>query len=346
MSVKIFPLALIMLFVLLFVMAVSATNGAMHISMGELPDILFSATHADDLQMKANVFWQIRLPRVCLGALVGAGLAISGAALQGIFRNPLADPGLIGISSGAAFSAVIVIVAIANFQHIPFVATLNGFYLLPITTFIGALITSWIVYTFSKANGKVVVGTLLLTGIAMNALSGSLTGVLTYTATDAQLRNITFWSMGSLGGASWETVMHILPFIVIPCIGLPYFAKALNVFALGEDEAHAIGVPVQLLKTLVLVFSTMAVGASVALCGIIGFIGLVVPHLTRMSFGSDHTRVLPFSALGGATILTLSDLIARTIVSPAELPIGIVTALIGTPVFITILWKEKKKSEL
>ena len=346
MSIKNFPLVFTMLIVLVISIAISATSGAMHISTEELLDILFSRTSADGLQMKANVFWQIRLPRVCLGALVGAGLAISGAALQGVFRNQLADPGLIGISSGAAFSAVIVIVAVANFQHIPFVASLNGFYLLPVTTFIGALITSWIVYTFSKANGKVVVSTLLLTGIAMNALSGSLTGILTYTATDAQLRNITFWSMGSLGGASWETVTHILPFIVLPCIGLPYFARALNVFALGEDEAHAIGVPVQLLKTLVLVFSTMAVGASVALCGIIGFIGLVVPHVIRISFGSDHSRVLPLSALGGAIILTLADLIARTIVSPAELPIGIVTALLGTPVFITILWKEKRKNEL
>lgn len=333
---------------LVVIMILSSCIGAVKITFPELFSILANKTGLSDVQnyrsQQAAVLFNIRLPRVMLGVLIGAGLGISGAAIQGLFRNPLAEPGLIGISSGATLFAVLMIVLeIGVFKMLK--GTL-GFYSLSIAAFTGACLTTIIIYRLSMKNGKTVTSTLLLVGIAINALTGSITGLLTYMATDEQLRTITFWSLGSLGGASWETVTGLLPFIAIPVFGLPFLAKSLNVFALGDAQALHMGIDVKIIKRSIILLATMAVGASVAVAGMIGFIGLVIPHVIRMAFTADHRLVIPGSAILGAALLTLADLTARTIVAPAELPIGILTALIGTPVFLYIIITERNKNKL
>jgi iron complex transport system permease protein len=329
---------------LLMTLVVSVGIGALRITPYEIGLIIAKSLgySVDVDSTKEAILLAIRLPRVCLAVLVGAGLAISGAAIQGLFRNPLADPGLIGISSGASLAAVMMIVL-----EVKFFQTLTGvlgIYALSVVAFAGACVTAFLVYRIARMAGKDVITTMLLTGIAINALSGALTGIMTYLATDEQLRNITFWSLGSLGGASWASVLGILPFTIVALVGIPRLAKSLNLLALGESQASMLGVNLKSIKRQVIIFSTMAVGTSVAVAGIIGFVGLVIPHLIRMGAGSDHRRVLTGSALGGAIVLTLADSLARTIVAPAELPIGILTALIGTPVFLWILFRERRRA--
>lgn len=322
----------------------SAGIGAVRVSPYEIGLIISkSLGYTVDVDpAKEAILLAIRLPRVCLAVLIGAGLALSGAAIQGLFRNPLADPGLIGISSGASLAAVMMIVLeVSVFQKL---TGLLGMYALSVVAFLGACVTALLVYRIARMAGKDVITTMLLTGIAINALSGALTGIMTYLATDEQLRNITFWSLGSLGGASWTSVLAILPFMAIALVGIPRLAKSLNLLALGESQASMLGVNLKRIKRQVIVFSTMAVGTSVAVAGIIGFIGLVIPHLIRMGAGSDHRRVLTGSALGGAIVLTLADSLSRTLVAPAELPIGILTALVGTPVFLWILFRERRRN--
>jgi len=337
----------ILLIILLITSSILAAGiGAMQISPVQVIAILLDqagihlpVTYSQGM---VNVLMQIRLPRVCLGLLVGGGLAISGAALQGLFRNPLADPGLIGISAGASLSAVLLIVILSAVPILLPEGMMPQYYLLNIITFCGACLTSFLVFRFSRTDGKTLVATLLLAGLAMNALCGAFTGLITYTANDEQLRSITFWSLGSLGAASWKGIIALIPFIAIPMILLPRLARSLNAFALGEAEAAYMGVNVKRLKNQVIILSTLAVGASVAVSGIIGFVGLIVPHILRTMAGNDHQHLLINSALLGASLLNLADILSRTIIAPAELPIGIVTAILGTPLFIALLVKQKK----
>ncbi|GAB4043870.1 FecCD family ABC transporter permease [Spirosoma litoris] len=332
----------ILVVVLLVTIVLSVGIGAVYITPSEIGLILRKAL-GETLEVdgtKEAILLVIRMPRVCLAILIGAGLAISGAAIQGLFRNPLADPGLIGISSGASLAAVTMIVLeVSFFQKLTGVL---GMYALSVVAFLGACATAFFVYRIARVAGKDLITTMLLTGIAINALSGAITGIMTYLATDEQLRNITFWSLGSLGGATWTSVLAILPFTVIALVGIPRLAKSLNLLALGESQASMLGVNLKSVKRQVIIFATMAVGTSVAVAGIIGFVGLVIPHLIRIGVGSDHRRVLVGSALGGAIVLTLADSLARTLVAPAELPIGILTALIGTPVFLWILFRNRR----
>lgn len=282
-----------------------------------------------------SILVDIRAPRVVLGVLVGAGLAISGAAMQGLFRNPLADPALIGVSTGAALAAVSVIVLGATV--LSSVQALLGIYTLPVAAFLGSLLVTILVYRLANVNGRTDVATLLLAGIAVNAIAGAATGLLTYVADDAQLRTLTFWAMGSLGNATWEQVLAGMPFILLAIIVIPINAYALNAILLGEAEAGHLGFNLERIKQMLVVFVALAVGTAVALTGVIGFIGLVVPHLLRLAVGSDHRFLLPASALLGASLLLLADLIARTVVSPAELPIGIITSVLGGPFFLWLL---------
>ncbi|HWK58440.1 MAG TPA: iron ABC transporter permease [Parapedobacter sp.] len=331
--------------VLIAACALSICVGAVKISASEFWSIIAYRTGISDqvafAPQQEAVFLNIRLPRVLLGALVGSTLAIAGAALQGLFRNPLAEPGLIGISSGASLFAVIIIVL--EHRFFSFMTAAFGYYALAIAAFIGACVTTFMVYRLAVGNGKADITTLLLAGIAINALAGSFTGLLTYMATDDQLRNITFWTLGSLGGASWRTLGGIVPFVVVSLVALPFFAKPLNALALGESQAGHMGINVGLIKRLIIVAATLGVGASVAVSGMIGFIGLVIPHILRMAFSADHRLVIPGSALLGASVLVLADLVARTIFAPTELPIGILTAIIGAPVFIYIILVERRK---
>ncbi|TDQ09777.1 FecCD family ABC transporter permease [Pedobacter metabolipauper] len=281
----------------------------------------------------------VRLPRVALGLLVGAALGISGAAIQGIFRNPLAEPGLIGISAGASLMAVLVIVL--EVTVLSTLSSIVGYYLVAMGAFLGAAVSAALVYHLSKSEGRPNVATMLLAGIAINALCGALTGLITANADEQQLRTITFWMLGSLAGATWQTLFSVLPFILIPLALLPGQGRKLNAFVLGEKQADQLGMRTSRVKLRVVILCTMAVGASVAVSGIIGFVGLLVPHMVRLLGGVDNRYVLPASALMGALVLCLSDLLARMLTAPMEQPIGVITALIGSPVFLYILIKDK-----
>ncbi|TJZ63208.1 iron ABC transporter permease [Sphingobacterium olei] len=328
---------------LLLTMIIALGVGAFSIPVQDVLILLiqkFGLMHDVQVDETYNdVLYIVRFPRVLLGVLVGAALGMSGAAIQGIFRNPLAEPGLIGISAGASLFAVLIIA----FETVLFVglSQLLGYYLLAFAAFVGAGLTSFLVYQLSKKQGIPRVTTMLLAGIAINAFAGALTGLITYIADEQQLRTITFWMLGSLGGATWDNVIAIFPFILIPLFILPFFSKPLNAFALGETQADLLGMRTDLVKRWVVVLSTMAVGASVAVSGIIGFVGLLVPHTVRLLGGVEHRYVLIASAVFGSLILTLADIISRVLVAPIELPIGVVTALLGTPVFLYILMTEE-----
>ncbi|WP_437917720.1 FecCD family ABC transporter permease [Sphingobacterium sp. LRF_L2] len=327
---------------LIFTFLFSLGLGAFFILPGEVWQVLLAKLGLSSVSpdpLKVDVLFVVRMPRVLLGLLVGAALGVSGAAIQGIFRNPLAEPGLIGISSGASLFAVLIIA----FEALLFVELSEwlGYYLLVFGAFLGAGLTAFIVYRIAVKDGRPQVTTMLLAGIAINGFAGALTGLMTYMATEQQLRTITFWMLGSLGGATWDNITVIAPFILVSISFLLCFGKALNAFALGEMQADLLGMRTDKVKLWVVVLSTMAVGASVAVSGIIGFVGLLVPHTVRLLGGADNRYVLAGSLLMGALVLTLADVLSRTAVAPIELPIGVITALLGTPVFLYILIKEK-----
>ncbi|KAB0548176.1 iron ABC transporter permease [Pseudomonas argentinensis] len=289
---------------------------------------------ADGLQQAELILGQIRMPRTLLGLAVGAMLALCGVAMQGLFRNPLADPGLIGVSSGAALGAAIAIVGGAALGGLP---ELFAPYLLSLCAFLGGLVVTALVYRLGRRNGQTSVTTMLLAGIALNALAFACIGLFTYLADDATLRTLTFWNLGSLNGASYARLWPLLLVTLAVALWLPRRAQALNALLLGESEARHLGVAVERLKRELVFCTALGVGAAVAAAGMIGFIGLVVPHLVRLLVGPDHRVLLPASALAGASLLLLADLFARLILAPAELPIGIVTALIGAPFFLYLL---------
>ena len=285
-----------------------------------------------------SVLLAIRLPRVILGLAVGAGLAVSGAVLQSLFRNPLADPALIGVSSGAALTVSIAIV-LGETLTISFLS-FNKPYFLPFAAFAGGLAATLFIYRLGKRKGGTNVATMLLAGIAVNAFAGAGIGLMSFLATDAQLRNITFWSLGSIGGATWSSLAVSAPLILISVFFLIRLARALNVILLGEAEARHFGVNTERLKWQAICLVALAVGAAVAVSGAIGFVGLVVPHLLRLIIGADHRYLLVNSALLGANLMLGADILARNVLAPAEIPIGIVTALVGAPFFIWLLLKK------
>lgn len=288
----------------------------------------------DNLQQAELIVGQIRLPRTLLGLAVGAVLALSGVAMQGLFRNPLADPGLVGVSSGAALGAAVAIVAGASLGGLP-----EAFqpYLLSSCAFAGGLGVTAIVYRLGRRDGRTSVSTMLLAGVAMTALAGSIIGLFTYLADDASLRTLTFWNLGTLNGASYSRLLPLLLVCAAVILWLPRRAKALNALLLGESEARHLGIEVERLKRELILCIALGVGAAVAAAGLIGFIGLIVPHLVRLLTGPDHRVVLPASALAGATLLLFADIFARLVMAPAELPIGIVTVFIGAPFFLFLL---------
>lgn len=318
---------------LLFVAAVlSLTTGAAGLGAGDL----LAGLRGEGLSPRDRVvLFDIRLPRLLLGLAVGAALAVSGVLLQGLFRNPLADPGIVGVSAGAGLGAVVAIVLGGLF---PVALTgLAGPALVPLAAGLGGWLTTLLLYRVATNGQSTDVALMLLAGIALAALTGAATGVLTYLADDRQLRDLTFWSMGSLAGATWIKLAAALPLMVLTLAVAPRLARGLNALALGEAQAAHMGVDVQHLKRATILCAAAATGAAVAVSGGIGFIGLVVPHLLRQAQGPDHRPLIPQAALLGAALLVLADLVARSIVAPAELPIGILTALIGAPVFLWML---------
>jgi iron complex transport system permease protein len=281
------------------------------------------------------VFMNIRLPRLLLGVAAGAALGMSGALMQGLFRNPLADPGLIGVSSGAALAAGMAIVL--GSLWFPEMPRTLGSWTLVLMAFLGSLLVTVLVYALSQQDGATRVGIMLLAGIAINALAGAGLGYLTFLATDEQMRNIQFWLLGSLGGARWSAVALVF-FTVLAALGAGLtLARPLNAIALGEAQAALLGVPVERVKRFAVLVTALAVGAVTATTGIIGFIGLVAPHCVRLVAGPDHRIVLPGSALLGAALVLAADSVARTMVKPAELPLGVLTAFVGVPFFLLLL---------
>lgn len=298
--------------------------------IGALAAKLGMGTAGDAFEQAA--LFDIRLPRLVLGLCVGASLGICGAALQALFRNPLADPGLLGVSSGAACGAVgwIVLGSLAP-------VWMHTSMTLPLVSFAMALAAMGLVYAVAASRRQTDGATLLLAGIAVNALGSAVVGFLTYLGNDAQLRSLTFWLLGGLSGVTWREITPLLPVFVLAIGGLLFFARRFDVLALGETAAGHLGLAVETTRRITMCLTALGVGAAVALTGVIGFVGLASPHLVRLIAGPRHNYVLPAAALMGALITVLADIVARMIVIPAELPIGVVTSAIGAPFFIWLL---------
>ncbi len=319
---------------------VSAGTGQLGIPPQEVLGSLLHRIGIDWLPMPTHpagdqTLWAIRFPRVAMAALVGAGLAVSGLLMQAIFGNPLAEPGVIGISSGAAVGAGLAIV---------FGLTFFGEWTTAVLAFIFGLGATLIVYGMSRAEGKTEVVTLVLTGIAVNAIGGAGIALLTFLGDTQSREQIVFWQLGSMAGSRWSQVLIIAPIIAIGLLAAYIAARKLDLLALGERNARHLGVNVEVLRITMIFVVALLVGASVAFTGIIAFVGLVVPHLMRMVLGPAHLPLVTASALGGALLLTLADLGARTIVPMADMPIGMLTALVGGPFFFWLLRRTRKRS--
>jgi iron complex transport system permease protein len=287
-------------------------------------------TTRDDLILSA-----IRAPRTALGALAGGALAVSGAALQGLFRNPLADPTLIGVSSGAALGAVAVIVLGTPVAALLPAALQSS--LLPAAAFVGGLAAIGVVHVIARHDGGTNIATLLLAGAAVTAICGAGVGLFIFLGDDQQIRDINFWLLGSLSGANWQALGPAAVLICIGMFGVLRFGAALDALSLGEADAHHLGFEPEKLKHRLIIFCALATGAAVSLTGVIGFVGLVTPHIVRMLIGPAHRALLPTSLLLGGALMLAADILSRTVAAPAELPIGIVTAAIGGPFFLWLL---------
>ncbi|EGR2911702.1 iron ABC transporter permease [Vibrio parahaemolyticus] len=325
---------------LAFIAIASITVGPMNISFTDSLRGLIGA-HSELAPHIQLIISEIRLPRTILCMFIGAILAICGVVMQGLFRNPLAEPGIIGVSAGAALGGAFAIVVFAEFsQNHPQLMNLAA---LPLFAFLGGALTTVLVYWLGTNKFGTSVTIMLLAGVAISALSGAAIGFLNFSADDQVLRDLTLWSMGSLAGANWAGIGLASVTLVVLLFWFHKKAMSLNALLLGESEARHLGVPVQKLKRQLILLSAVGVGVTVSICGAIGFIGLVIPHLGRMLAGPDHRTLLPISALLGALLLTCADMIARVLLAPAELPVGIVTALIGAPFFIYLLFQQRGK---
>jgi len=319
------------------VLGLATALGARALSPGDFLEALLSNPFALDARLDPDAFllWQLRIPRVLLGALVGGALAAAGSVLQCLFRNPLADPGLVGVSMGAALGAVgWIVLGGALLGPLP-PALLP--YALPVAAFAGAVCIGLLAMRLASAAGQLDIALLLLTGIAMNALAAALIGVLVFLSDDRQLRDLTFWSMGSLAGAHWSLLVPTVVLVGPTVAWLFCQSRALDRLSLGEREAWFLGVDVPRVKRRLLLATALVVGAAVAVSGSVGFVGLMTPHLARLIVGAPHRLALPVSCLLGACLVTIADLAARTLVLPAELPVGLVTSLIGAPALLWLL---------
>ncbi|MGW5638340.1 FecCD family ABC transporter permease [Streptomyces sp. NPDC003832] len=322
---------------LVVLVPVAAGIGAYPVPVG---DVLASVQHRIGLggaeldRVAESVLWNVRFPRIVLALLIGASLGCAGALMQGVFGNPLAEPGVIGISSGAAVGAV---------ASIALGLTFLGNWTVTVAAFVSGLVTVLLVYVMSRSGGRTEVVTLILTGIAVNAFAGALIGLLLFFADAAAIQQITFWQLGSLSQATWPKVLAVLPCAALGLVVAPLYARRLDLLALGERPARHLGVDVERLRiTLVLVIALLT-AAAVSVSGIIGFVGLVVPHLLRMVAGPGHRFLVPGSALLGAVVLLAADLASRTVAAPAELPLGVLTALLGSPFFFWLLRRTRRR---
>lgn len=304
------------------------------------------ATGFGALRLPVSLFWRegdgalrqiwltIRLPRVLLALVIGGSLALAGCVMQGLFRNPLADPGLLGISSGAACAVALWVVLPVTLP------ALLMLYAPMLAAFLGALAATGVIFILSQQRDGSL-SRLLLVGIAINALCGAAVGVLSWVSNDAQLRQLSLWGMGSLGTAQWSTLLAVTSLMLPTVLFIWRLAPALNLLQLGEEDAHYLGVDVRWVQRILLLCSALLVAAAVAVSGVIGFIGLVIPHLIRMWLGSDHRAVVPGSVLAGACLLLIADTLARTAVAPAEMPVGLLTSILGAPWFLWLIFRQR-----
>jgi len=328
---------------LLAVALLATTVGAAGIPLPRLAAALGLNIASADPAMLARdqlVLWSIRIPRIAVAGMIGGLLALSGAIMQGLFRNPLADPALVGVSSGGAFAAASAIVISdsawgASFRFLQFE-------LLPIAAFAGSLLTTTVLYKIASREGRTSVAIFLLAGLAIAAIANAGIGLLVFVADDRQLRDITFWLLGSLSGAAWPKAGMVAPVALLALLSIPLIARGLDVLVLGEAEAFHTGVDVERLKKISIVLISAMTGVAVSICGVVGFVGIVVPHLLRIVIGPGHRMLLPASVFLGAILLILADTIARVLAAPAEVPIGILTAAIGAPFFLFILLRQRK----
>lgn len=330
----------VMLVLLVIAGLASIVIGQFPVAPGEVINIIlaklnlnpdFQASH----QFAVGTVWDVRLPRLLIGILVGAALAVAGALLQGVFGNPLAEPGVVGVSSGAAVAACSVLV---------FGWSFFGTWTVAAMAFVGGLVATLVVYLLSRSGGKTEVVTLVLTGIAINAIGGAAMAFLTFLGDTQAREQIVFWQLGSLNGTRWVHVGVVAPIVGIGLVVSFFLSRQLDLLSLGDRAARHVGVHVERLRLYVIVTVALLTAAAVAFCGIIGFVGLVIPHLIRMIVGPGHRVLIPASALGGALLLVCADLVARTAVNYADLPIGMLTALVGGPFFLYLIRKTRKSS--
>lgn len=326
-------------FLLIFLLSVSI--GSVKISLFDTLRIVmkkfFAVGDISDLQNNLVVIIEkVRIPRVLLSALVGAALSVAGTAMQGLLRNPLADSSTLGVSAGGALGAVI---TIALGIQLPFYPMLS----IPLMSIFFAFVTLIVILSLSyKISYNLSSSTIILTGVIVSMFAGSVISFIV-TMSNERLNSIVFWTMGSFSGRGWEYVWLVLPFFIIGIIGLLRYSRELNAFALGEEKAGYIGVNTKKVKIMILIFVSVLVGISVSVSGTIAFVGLVIPHITRMLVGPNHRHLMPLSVVSGASFLMLTDLISRTVLSPTELPIGVVTSLIGSIIFINIFYAQRQK---
>lgn len=329
----------VMLVALLVVLGLQAGSYQSH-SDG-LWSLLLSKLQQQSLSQSQQIQWyifsELRAPRMLMAMCVGALLAMSGCAMQGLVRNPLADPGLIGISAGAAAAAAS---ALAMINHFPQFAA-GGYYLVTLCAFAGALVAVWLVIYIARSANGMAISTIILAGVAVNALATTHIGAISYMANDDALRQITYWTMGSLGGITWPKVTSVVVLFVPAMWLFMHLRKPLNMLALGENEAQCMGLAVSKYKTTILWLVALSVALATALCGIIGFVGLVVPHIARTIFGADHKYLMPACGALGAVLVTGADIASRVLFPPLEIPIGIVTSAVGAPFFLYLLAKHK-----
>ena len=336
---------LLLAFLLVVAMVASACIGAFMFTPGEVAHYLAQGLHWQTITpgtdaLGRNVFLKLRLPRVILAGVTGAVLGVSGTLMQGLFRNPIVEPGLAGTSAGAALGAALVFV-FGERTTLAFTAPLGSF-AVPVLAFAGGFGATMLVYRVSSSFGKVDVFTLLLAGIAVNAVCSAGTGFLSYVARDPQARNITFWNLGTFTTAEWRGVTLVTVCFALGFVWCLRYGKALNALMLGESEANYLGIDTRRLTLMLLVVNTVMVAVATAMVGVIAFVGLVVPHVLRMLKSSDYTFLLPASALLGAVVMEVVDIVARVLIPPAELPIGIITAVFGAPVFLWILLRQRR----
>lgn len=326
-----------LLLVLIGAAAVAVSVGAVPFTLREIGAILLSPLGlpcGEIDPVKKDILLQLRLPRVILAGAVGAALATSGAAFQGLFRNPMADSYVIGVSSGAALGAVAAMLA-----GLP--PAWGGMGMVPLFAFAGGAATLILVYRMARVGGEVPVMPLLLAGIAVSAFLSALVSLLTYFS-DEKLHQVVFWIMGGLSGATWAKVKMMVPYTLLGFAAVYFYSRELNALLFGEETAHHLGIDIEKVKKILLLGSSLLVAAAVSTSGVIGFVGLVVPHFIRLLIGPDHRHLLPASALLGAALLTVTDTLGRTVIAPRELPVGIITAILGAPLFLYLLRKRKK----